>query len=86
MRNQSTNTHSRSAAGALAIGGLLVVLYPLSIGPAVWLHLHGWLGPNDGPVVVSLTFFYRPLAWCNEHEVPVVAPVLERYVEWCAKL
>lgn len=47
---------------------LLVVLvaYPLSIGPAEWLYGHGLLGPDDGLVVQGLVAFYSPLNWLME--------------------
>lgn len=81
MPERTTELESRSALVVCAIIGLLV-LYPLSLGPAVWLHEQAWLGPESGPVVVSLRTLYRPLAWCHEQELPVVAPVLNTYVDW----
>ena len=81
MSRHTTDSRGRSAPGALAIGGLLVVLYPMSLGPAIWLAEQGWLGQANDPVVVCLRHFYRPLDWCTEHQLPVISPLLNTYTD-----
>jgi hypothetical protein len=39
---------------------VVLVVYPLSVGPAEWMRVHGWLSKGD---MQALKWFYRPLAW-----------------------
>jgi hypothetical protein len=62
-----------SLAGCLAVAALLFPLvYVLLLGPAVWLHDHGYLGD-------SLRLVYAPLHYLHEHCEPA-RQALEWYV------
>jgi hypothetical protein len=67
----------RSRSGpiaALVVVGLLV-LYPLSYGPASWLAVHGYIA-NDKAAV-----FYRPMHWACERS-EIFGHVLLWYVDF----
>jgi len=65
------------ALGLVAVFVLLLMLYVLSVGPAVWLVENELL---NRPVAAA---FYWPLEWIAI-KVPVVGPILNRYVDWWA--
>ena len=52
----------------VVVGMLLLVLSPLayflSIGPAVWLNMNGYMSES---VTEGLTVFYLPISWLAEH-------------------
>lgn len=57
----------------------LMFLYPLSIGPIVWLNTRG-LVPE--PVEGILTLFYLPLSLLLEVEVPIISELLNLYIRF----
>ena len=57
-RNRDPSHPKRSVPWA-AVVVLIVIAYPLSAGPAVWLQMRGAFGPG---VVTALEAFYWPLA------------------------
>jgi hypothetical protein len=65
----------------VALALVLVVFYPLSVGPMVWLVDHGHLGEIDGVVVTSLAVFYMPLEQLHS-KTEVGRVVLDWYLEW----
>jgi hypothetical protein len=74
------NTTRGSATGTIAVFAALPVLYVLSLGPVVKLADADRLGPRDGPVVQAAQVFYRPLEWCHNQKVPLIAEALDWYV------
>ena len=53
---------ARHARATWAVVGVLVLLlaYPLSVGPAVWICNHGYMSED------AITPFYAPLKWLVE--------------------
>jgi len=43
---------------------VMMMLYPLSVGPAEWMQRHDWI-PAAG--MTALKRFYIPLAWLETH-------------------
>ena len=64
---------------------VLLVLYPLSIGPAAGVI--SWLGrssPAGNRMNEILTTFYRPLIWIAEKS-PTLLEWIWNYVRWFAR-
>ena len=55
---------------------LLLVVYPLSIGPLVWLVRHDYLSKQS-----SIFYAYMPLGWLEDQWPP-----FERALNWYAGL
>lgn len=74
-----TSSRKKSGVAFWATVGLVVVLvgYPLSIGPFVWLHSHGYLSLNSANIVARS--FYRPIAWIYRQGPQPVSDVIEWY-------
>jgi hypothetical protein len=68
------------------VGLLLLVLSPvgylLSIGPAIWLHEHGYM--SDW-VTQVLTVFYLPISWLAERS-DLFGRALMQYIMWWTDL
>ncbi len=62
---------SRILLPTLCVLVSVFVIYPLSIGPAVWLQRHGFLGPW---LQQAYGVFYGPVSW-----------MVVRF-EWCRQL
>ena len=69
---------ARSWPMYFGIGLLLLVAYPLSAGPTIWLFQHGML---HNQVATFLEYFYAPLGWLAEHRTPPLGPMLDWYFE-----
>ena len=71
----------RDSSPAAAVGVLLLVLLPilyvLSIGPAIWLHDHGFM---PGPLEDIAEAVYTPLVWAASLSPALEAP-LDFYIE-----
>jgi hypothetical protein len=71
---------SGGAAVVLVLVVLLLILplvYVLSVGPAIWLHSSGAMGPQSTAILEAV---YFPLEWSSRN-VPVVGPLIMRYAE-----
>lgn len=68
------NRGRRFVLPALVVALLVFVVYPLSIGPAVWLQRHGYLGPW---LQKAYGTFYGPLSW-----MVVQFEVCRRFADW----
>lgn len=62
----------------VAVLVVLPMLYVLSTGPVVWMAHSGFISESLIPVIGVI---YAPLEWVA-HNVPVVGPALDQYVEW----
>jgi hypothetical protein len=58
--------------GMLMLG---FVGYPLSVGPAFWLTVHGWMS------VTTLEAAYLPLTWL-EDAIPILRDAERAYTGW----
>ena len=56
---------------------MLVVAYPLSIGPIVWLDNHNFFDRWPAWALWPLSLLYFPLGWLCE-----MIPALETLLEW----
>ena len=58
------------------------VLYVASLGPCVWLHMHGWINEL---MAQAANAFYEPLSLVADHSA-----AFDRFLEWyvgiCEKL
>ena len=57
----------------------VMLLYPLSAGPIIWLHNHDVIPDST---LESLEVVYYPVGRLVELKVPVVAPLLQSYVDF----
>jgi len=73
--DSDTSDRRGSHGGVVAALVITPVLYILSVGPAVWLFVHGYL-PEAALVV------YQPVNWMHDVSPELVQGALERYVEW----
>ena len=72
----------RKRLSPIAIVIVMLVLYPLSIGPAAGLIV--WLGPSSPTgqkVNDTLTTFYKPLVWIAEKS-PSLIEWVTAYMGW----
>jgi len=69
--------HSRWRIAALTIV-VLLVFYPFSVGPVVWLEGHGLFDRLPDPVLDAIGDFYAPLLWLDRQ---TEAEELEWYLE-----
>ena len=63
----------------LVVGLALLVVYPLSVGPAHWCCLIGLI-PNPSPLVNFLDRLYFPLIYVMEHDQRHVGPWIAWYL------
>lgn len=56
---------------------LVLVIYPLSVGPCEWLGAHDLIPEYVAPV---LQFLYWPLAWIYENSPEPVRKAMEWYL------
>ena len=80
--NQVEDEQPRRRVSPVAVVLALLVLYPLSIGPAAGLIT--WLGdstPTGQKVNEVMTVFYRPLVWVAEKS-PALMQWLQTYMGW----
>jgi uncharacterized RDD family membrane protein YckC len=64
--NPEQEDRRRVTAPAVMLAIILLLLYPVSIGPAAWLAQNGLINQN-GPVMRGLEVFYAPLVWGIEN-------------------
>lgn len=80
--NQVEDDPTRKRPSPVAVVLVVLVLYPLSIGPAAglitWLRHSTSAGERVNDIA---TVFYRPLVWIAEKS-PVLIGWLEMYVDW----
>jgi hypothetical protein len=57
---------------------VLVVAYPLSVGPAEWLNRSGRISDNTGNVIRQ---FYRPLDWTYRNGPESIRQSLDWYIK-----
>jgi hypothetical protein len=70
------NTNRRSPLSGVMIAVLfLLVFYPLSAGPAVWLWSRGYVGMN------TVTVAYEPLGWVYDASPQPVQKAFDAYLE-----
>jgi hypothetical protein len=73
----------RPTGGAAVVLVLVLVLlflplvYILSVGPAIWLHSSGAIGPTGTEILEAV---YFPLEWSSRN-VPLVGPLIMRYAD-----
>jgi len=60
INDQKKNSHS----GFFTFVVLLLVLYPLSIGPMAWLDFHSYL---PDPIKTAAEAFYYPIKLLHDH-------------------
>jgi len=59
---------------------LLICLpvYPLSIGPVIWLYQHQWISPTAASTLEQI---YSPLKYLHD-SIPPVGFLLDRYINF----
>ena len=77
--DDSPNHQRQFSFAALALA--VFVLYPLSLGPAVWLAAHGCLGEPQGMLYLAVVKFYAPLEWLAETS-RIADRILRWYINW----
>ena len=73
-----SETQPRRNVPWLTLGMILFFMYPLSVGPATWMHSRGYLSPAAKEI---LEFIYQPIGWLHENS-QVAADLLQRYLSW----
>jgi len=73
--------HSRGFGSYLVWVGVVLVLYVLSMGPAVMIDHKGVLEAHT-TLGNSLTVFYAPMTWAYM-ETPLYAPIRMYLHLWC---
>jgi hypothetical protein len=69
----------RGFARAMLVTSVLVVLYPLSAGPAAWLLIDGGI-PGVGPNVPAFNAVYHPLARLPEPQFSMWTDYVQRWM------
>lgn len=55
-----------SGIGYVAVLGILLLVYPLSVGPLAWLAKNGYL-PGDLEEYLAIQILYAPIIWMFEN-------------------
>ncbi len=72
--NQDAKEDRKSFAWGFLLMAMLI-FYPLSLGPVVWMAENGYLDNSDIRVFVSMVYF--PLEWSHENNESV-----EKLLDW----
>lgn len=48
---------------------VIVIFYPLSAGPLLWMHANGYISQPTADLLITTVYF--PLAWCVENSYTV---------------
>jgi hypothetical protein len=62
---------------ATVVAVVVLVVYPLGIGPIEWLFRHHLLGESVRQVLLIV---YLPIIWAHEHGPGVIRRVLDWYM------
>ncbi len=66
----------RRVFGVLAFGAIILLLWPLSLGPVVWLYDRGYMSDQTAQIIGVL---YQPLSWLMESS-PIVEDLVMHYL------
>ena len=75
MEFEAPNHRRRATWIAVTVAAMLLIVYPLSLGPYSWLAMNGYLSHNFGRI------FYFPISFLAQQS-DTVRSVFTEYVRW----